>query len=221
MSGYSVTGNGQSCWPAYRRWPLVGSPDNVQQRSDCHQSRAASPCNTDVARWTTVQLRCIQCAVFLEENCTFLHCAVLHWLAVHWKVSIGQDGAYRRPHWFSTKLSPILVIPLNFRQFWWQKKPKSKGIIVTRIGDIFFTQKLTNFFKSLEFSLKLVTKKTQNQKELLSPELVIFLSLKNSPISPIHQKCHQNWWQFLWKFNRKFKSPKCSQKLVKILGKIQ
>ena len=27
--------------------------------------------------------------------------------------------SYRRPHWFSTKLSPILVIPLNFRQFWW------------------------------------------------------------------------------------------------------
>ena len=26
---------------------------------------------------------------------------------------------YRSPHWFSTKLSPILVIPLNFRQFWW------------------------------------------------------------------------------------------------------
>ena len=69
--------------------------------------------------------------------------------------------AYMRPHWFSTKLSLILVIPLNFRQFWWQKNPKSKEIIVTRIGDIFFTQKLTNFFKSLEFSLKLVTKKTK------------------------------------------------------------
>ena len=111
---------------------------------------------------------------------------------------------YRRPHWFSTKLSPILVIPLNFRQFWWQKKPKSKEIIVTRIGDIFFTQKLTNFFKSLEFSLKLVTKRTQNRKELLSPELVIFLSLKNSPISSNHRNFHQNWWQKNPKIGRNY-----------------
>ena len=98
-----------------------------------------------------------------------------------------------------------------------------------------------------------MTKNTQNRKELLSPELVIFLSLKNSPILSNHQNFHQNWWQkkqnrkellsselvtFLslknspissnhqnvhqnwWKFNRKFKSPKHSPKLVKILAKI-
>ena len=50
----------------------------------------------------------------------------------------------------------------------------------------------------------------------MSPELVTFLSLKNSPISSNHQNVHQNWW----KFNRKFKSPKHSPKLVKILAKI-
>ena len=31
--------------------------------------------------------------------------------------------------------------------------------------------------------------------ELLSPELVKFSSLKNSPISSNHQNFHQNWWQ--------------------------
>ena len=40
-----------------------------------------------------------------------------------------------------------------------------------------------------------MTKNTQNRKELLSPELVIFLSLKNSPISSNHRNFHQNWWQ--------------------------
>ena len=45
---------------------------------------------------------------------------------------------------------------LNFHQNWWQKKTKSEGIIVTRIGDIFVTQKLTNFFKSPKCSPKLV-----------------------------------------------------------------
>ena len=141
--------------------------------------------------------------------------------------------AHRSPHWFSTKLSPILVIPLNFRQFLW----------------LF----IESFSDSLKFSPKLVTKNTQNRKELLSPELVIFLSLKNSPILSNHQNFHQNWWQkkqnrkellsselvtFLslknspissnhqnvhqnwWKFNRKFKSPKHSPKLVNILAKI-
>ena len=52
---------------------------------------------------------------------------------------------------------------------------------------------VTLCFKSPEFSLKLVTK--ENRKELLSPKLVIFLSLKNSPISSNHQNFHQNWWQ--------------------------
>ena len=37
-------------------------------------------------------------------------------------------------------------------------------------------------------------RKKQNWKELLSPELVIFSSLKKSPISSNHQNFHQNWW---------------------------
>ena len=93
---------------------------------------------------------------------------------------------------------------LEFSPIFVTKNPKSKEIIVTRIGDIFFTQKLTNFFKSLEFSLKLVTKRTQNRKELLSPELVIFLSLKNSPISSNHRNFHQNWWQKNPKIGRNY-----------------
>ena len=63
------------------------------------------------------------------------------------------------------------------------------------IGGIFFTQKLTNFFKSPKFSPKLVTKKAQNLVQLLSPELVKFSSLKNSPISSNHRNFCQNWWQ--------------------------
>ena len=65
---------------------------------------------------------------------------------------------------------------------------------------------------TFSYQKKLVTKTQQNRKELL----VTFLSLKNSPISSNHQNVHQNWW----KFNRKFKSPKHSPKLVKILAKI-
>ena len=42
---------------------------------------------------------------------------------------------------------------------------------------------------------KVVTKRNKNWKEFLSPELVIFSSLKNSPISSNHQNFHQNWWQ--------------------------
>ena len=37
-----------------------------------------------------------------------------------------------------------------------KKPPKLEGIIVTRIGDIFVTQKLTNFFNSPKMSPKLV-----------------------------------------------------------------
>ena len=47
-------------------------------------------------------------------------------------------------------------------------------------------------------------KKTQNRKKLLSPELVIFLSLKNSPISSNHRNFHQNWWQKTPKIGRNY-----------------
>ena len=154
---------------------------------------------------------------------------------------------YRSPHWFSTKLSPILVIPLNFRQFWWlfyRKFCWFTKIFMNDFSPIFVTFSMSKmspilwlfieiYSDSLKFSPKLVTKKNQNQKKLFSPEMVIFLSLKNSPISSNHQNFHQNWWQkktksegiivirigdifVTQKLTNFFKSPKCSPKLVKI-----
>ena len=49
--------------------------------------------------------------------------------------------------------------------------------------------------ETLEGYWKVVTERNKNWKEFLSPELVIFSSLKNSPISSNHQNFHQNWWQ--------------------------
>ena len=116
----------------------------------------------------------------------------------------------------------------NCHQFWWFSS------IFANFCDFF----IEIYSDSLKFSPKLVTKKTQNQKKLFSPEMVIFLSLKNSPISSNHQNFHQNWWQkktklegiivtrigdifVTQKLTNFFNSPNISPKLVKNLAKIQ
>ena len=82
----------------------------------------------------------------------------------------------------------------NCHQFWWFSS------IFANFCDFF----IEIYSDSLKFSPKLVTKKNQNQKKLFSPEMVIFLSLKNSPISSNHQNFHQNWWQKKNKIGRNY-----------------
>ena len=98
----------------------------------------------------------------------------------------------------------------------WQKKTKIGRNYCHQNWWYFCHLKTHQFYQITKIFTKIGDKKKQNRKELLSSELVTFLSLKNSPISSNHQNVHQNWW----KFNRKFKSPKQSPKLVNILAKI-
>ena len=55
--------------------------------------------------------------------------------------------------------------------------------------------KTHQFLQITKIFTKIGDKKTQNWVQLLSPELVKFSSLKNSPIYSNHQNLHQNWWQ--------------------------
>ena len=77
-----------------------------------------------------------------------------------------------------------------------KKTTKSEGIIVIRIGDIFVTQKLTNFFKSPKFNRKFKSPKH-------SPKLVKILAKIHWKMNVVSylwdhidflQNCHQFWW---------------------------
>ena len=113
---------------------------------------------------------------------------------------------------FSTKLSPILVVPLNLSQFWWLFIKKMSDLLKfsPKLVKKKQTKKLTNFIKS--------TKKP-NLKELLSLEFVKFSSLKNLPISSIHQKFQQNRWKIWQNSIEHYKSSKFSLKICENFGK--
>ena len=122
-----------------------------------------------------------------------------------------QSQIFAKIHWKMNVVSYLwdhIDFLQNCHQFWWFSS------IFANFCDFF----IEIYSDSLKFSPKLVTKKTQNQKKLFSPEMVIFLSLKNSPISSNHQNFHLNWWKTWRKFNRKFKSPKYSQKIGENFG---
>ena len=71
----------------------MSSLDNVQQRSDCHQCRAANRCNTDVVLYNcTAQMYSLRCVfgrklhIFALLRCALIgcslkseHCTLLHW----------------------------------------------------------------------------------------------------------------------------------------------
>ena len=108
------------------------------------------------------------------------------------------------------------------------------------IGDIFFTQKLTIFFKSPKFSPKLVTKNPkigrnychQNWWHFRHSKTHQFLQFtknvtkigekfgENSIENSNHQNFRQNWWKFWRKFNRKSMWAPTSPKLPFQVGPI-
>ena len=75
---------------------------------------------------------------------------------------------------------------------WWQKETKIGRNFCHQNWWYFRHLKTHQFLQITKIFTKIGDKKNQNRKELLSPELVIFLSLKNSPILSNHQNVHQN-----------------------------
>ena len=73
------------------------------------------------------------------------------------KSKFGRNYCHQNWWYFCySKNRPFLQITKIFTKIGDKKKLKLAGIIVTRIGDIFVTQKLTNFFNSPKMSPKLV-----------------------------------------------------------------
>ena len=83
----------------------------------------------------------------------------------------------------------------------------------------FLHSKTHQFHQITKIFTKIGDKKKQNWKELLSPELVTFLSLKNLPISSIHQKFQQNRWKIWQNSIEHYKSSKFSLKICENFGK--
>ena len=78
---------------------------------------------------------------------------------------------------------------------WWQKETKIGRNFCHQNWWFFRHLKTHQFLQITKIFTKIGDKKTQNWVQLLSPELVKFSSLKNSPISSNHRNFHQNWWQ--------------------------
>ena len=78
---------------------------------------------------------------------------------------------------------------------WWQKETKIGRNFCHQNWWYFRHLKTHQFLQITKIFTKIGDKKTQNWVQLLSPELVKFSSLKNSPIYSNHQNLHQNWWQ--------------------------